>query len=74
MPISRLVADSFNRLLSVLSITFDKTGNVVLRLAMARLTMLNPLARLSCKQETFINGPPVLQKAVVAPLWGVCLD
>jgi hypothetical protein len=62
--------------LSVLNIMFESTGSVVLRLATARLTTLTPLERFSCKQETFIPGPPAWEKSrplkVSAELqWGI---
>ncbi len=53
IPSSKLLADNFNCPLSVANKTFDSTGSV-LRLATTRPTILKPLARFSCKQETFM--------------------
>ncbi len=54
MTISRLVAESFRRPLSTASSTLPNTGSVDRGLT-ARPTMLNPLARLSCRQEIFMT-------------------
>ena len=54
MPSSRLVADSFSRPLSVASRMLPSTGRV-LRAATARETTLRPLAKFSCRQDTFMR-------------------
>ena len=54
IPISRSVAESLRRPSSVANMTLLSTGSV-LRVATARPTVANPLARFSCKQDTFIK-------------------
>jgi hypothetical protein len=66
ITISKLVADKRKRFSSVANKILPKTGKVE-RVLTARPTMLNPFAKFSCKQDTFITLLPKVLLYYPAP-------